>query len=336
MEEKQREKWADIVKGVAIWMMVFCHAHLSHEGLMNFIYIFHMPVFFIISGYFDKGEMLSYRTLKKSLYSLIRPYFIYSLLSFSICWISPYLHPEIYTGIHGLLPTFRAAFWGMLLMDDTVTTYSFMPSGPLWFLVALFVVKLIWMSFVSFFKKRSYIGLFLSLSILFAIVYFRPNYFSLDSAILALPYYIFGFVLSHYRIIECYKQNKKSLALFVFISLAYLLTLGMYNGRVDIDGFVYGNNIFCFYLNGLIGSLFCICISFFLQKYDSFISVVGRNSLTILGLHSFFCVFSKVLAVGLLGIEASSFPILFSFLVAALACVCIVEIKSIHFLGWLP
>lgn len=132
-----REKWADIVKALAIWMMVFCHANLSNEGVQNFIYIFHMPVFFIISGYFDKGETLSYRTFKKSLYSLIRPYFIYSLLSFSICWISPYLHPEIYPGIHGLLPTFRAAFWGMLLMDDTVTTYSFMPSGPLWSFVVL-------------------------------------------------------------------------------------------------------------------------------------------------------------------------------------------------------
>lgn len=171
---------------------------------------------------------------------------------------------------------------------------------------------------------------------LVAIVFFRPNYFSLDSAILALPFYILGFVLSRYRIIDSIKQNKKGLVMYILLSVAYLLTFGLHNGRVDIDGFVYGNNLFCFYLNGLIGSLFCICISFFIQKYESFLSVVGRNSLTILGLHCFFCVFGKVIVVGLFGFDASSFPILASLLIATLACVCIVKIKSISFFRWLP
>lgn len=337
MKEAAREKWADITKGLAIWLMVFCHANLSHKGVLDFIYIFHMPVFFLISGYFDKGVPLSFKAFKKTVRSLIRPYFIYSLLGLLICWISPYLHPEIYKDISAsVFSIFRAAIIGMLLMEDNVTSFSFMPSGPLWFLVALFFIKLLWMISISFFRKRSFICFSLLLLSIFLIVCFHPNYFSLDSAVLAMPFFIVGFTLSHFRFFDILKRNKKILATVVIFSVLYLLTIGLKNGHVDIDGFVYGNNLSYFYLNGIIGSILCICISFFLQKYESFLSLIGRNSLSILGLHLFFCIFGKIFAVSLLGFETSSFPILASLVISTLSCLFTVKIKSVCFFKWLP
>lgn len=52
---KEREIWADYVKVIAIYLMVLCHFNLNSEIGKQFIWIFHMPVFFLISGYFDKG-----------------------------------------------------------------------------------------------------------------------------------------------------------------------------------------------------------------------------------------------------------------------------------------
>lgn len=55
----KREVWADCVKALAIFLMVLCHFNLSSEISKQFIYMFHMPVFFLISGYFDKGLHLN-------------------------------------------------------------------------------------------------------------------------------------------------------------------------------------------------------------------------------------------------------------------------------------
>lgn len=47
-----------ITKAIAIILMVIGHAEVP-ELLTNFIYTFHMPVFFITAGYFFKRKYLS-------------------------------------------------------------------------------------------------------------------------------------------------------------------------------------------------------------------------------------------------------------------------------------
>ena len=47
---KDREAWIDWAKVLLIFMMVVCHAGLRGTS-QQIIYIFHMPAFFIISGY---------------------------------------------------------------------------------------------------------------------------------------------------------------------------------------------------------------------------------------------------------------------------------------------
>ena len=134
--------WADQAKALAIWLMVICHFGLPYPKIVKFICIFHMPLFFFISGYFDKGTSLNLTYVKKCFKALIVPYFFFSICAFSICWVSPYLHPELYNN-DGLPKTFLKAFVGMFLMEDRVRPYAFMPLGPLWFLVALFEVKIL-------------------------------------------------------------------------------------------------------------------------------------------------------------------------------------------------
>lgn len=335
-----REKWADITKGLAIWMMVFCHANLSNQSLTEFICIFHMPVFFLISGYFDKGDPISVKAVKKAGHALIRPYFIYSFLCLSICWISPYLHPEIYRDIStSFFSIFRAAFIGMFLMEDNVTTFSFMPSGPLWFLAALFFIKLIWMFAIWIYKRRALFFFMLLLALVLAVIVFRPMFFSLDSALLALPFYIVGYALKHFGILDRLFSYSKSTSLFVFLFVAtslYLVLWGLQNGYVSIDGFIYGNNIVMFYFNGLVGSLACICVSFLLQRYDVLIHRIGQASLTILGLHSFFCIMGKIIVVSVFHLDGAPLSVLVSFFIATVTCVCIMGLKTSRWLRRLP
>lgn len=52
---ESRNTTISIVKGICIILMVIGHSGCP-ELLHDFIYLFHMPVFFFVSGYFCKRE----------------------------------------------------------------------------------------------------------------------------------------------------------------------------------------------------------------------------------------------------------------------------------------
>lgn len=109
--QNNRLQWIDISKGVAIILVVLGHTGLKSGSalyLNTFIYSFHLPLFFILSGYLFKdysewtshsksnsggGKMLYIRwILSKRFYSLIIPYITYTIIN--RLWIVPlqYLH----------------------------------------------------------------------------------------------------------------------------------------------------------------------------------------------------------------------------------------------------
>jgi len=200
MGTENRLVWADYMKAIAITLMVLGHANFEND-CKEVIYLFHMPVFFMLSGYFDKGEIINRGSLVKSFKRLMIPFFFFSIISFSICWISPYLHPEIYH-MDTFTQIFKANILGMIVMDDQVTPWTILPGGPLWFLPALFLTKIFFSSFFSLFSKRRYFFLIASISLLIALFIFWPfkiHPMSFDSAILALPFYSTGYITSVQR-----------------------------------------------------------------------------------------------------------------------------------------
>ena len=65
-----REKWLDNTKAVAIFLVVFAHCLTEVEGHFvlqmanDFIYSFHMPVLFALSGYVSA---INKKTIKKTI-----------------------------------------------------------------------------------------------------------------------------------------------------------------------------------------------------------------------------------------------------------------------------
>lgn len=52
----KRLDWVDIAKGIAIVLMILGHSSLPNT-IQNWIYSFHMPFFFFISGVLTKGSV---------------------------------------------------------------------------------------------------------------------------------------------------------------------------------------------------------------------------------------------------------------------------------------
>lgn len=301
---ESRENWADYVKAIAIFSMVLCHANVGAQkpGLLVFIYTFHMPIFFLISGYFDRikhGQSIK-DTVKKLVRTLLIPYLVFNIFAFTYCWYGRLNHPELNNDItasqilpHGLL--------GIILCQSNQTDYSYLPNGPLWFLIALFECKMIYMLAVITYRKSKIIACMLLVSffcLLSLMVTNRYQMFSIGSALLALPFYCLGGVIKKMDAIRYFNKNT-SIVIFI-VTFLILYTFAPQNGRVDMSSLKYGNYLTLFYINALIGSIMCISLAKCLGEIH-YLSYIGKNTLVILCLHKFFMV------IGIRVVSAMSF-----------------------------
>ena len=179
--EIQRVNWIDWSKVFAIYLVALGHLLNENgmEGYMhNFIYLFHMPFFFFISGYLFKIKEDNFRPfLKQSFKSLIIPYILLNLIG------NAFLSPTWYLSRQ----------WPLEQLFYFLTADGHGEPGPTWFLVCLFWVRLI----------AFYIVLLNNLSktlliILGALIAYNSPYhlyWRFDSALMVLPFFIAGFML---------------------------------------------------------------------------------------------------------------------------------------------
>lgn len=83
-ENKTRIEWIDIAKGIAIILVVLGHSSIPNS-ISNFIWAFHMPLFFIASGlvtHFPKNTLREFAFHR--LRTLMLPFVIYSLIVISL------------------------------------------------------------------------------------------------------------------------------------------------------------------------------------------------------------------------------------------------------------
>jgi fucose 4-O-acetylase-like acetyltransferase len=92
-----RERWLDTAKGLGILAVVAGHSGnlLAH----TYLYWFHMPLFFIISGYLYKN-LHNMQDLKKWINKrtkqLLIPYFIFGLLISAIIYFQNFSIPQFF------------------------------------------------------------------------------------------------------------------------------------------------------------------------------------------------------------------------------------------------
>ena len=127
--DSRRIKYIDITKGIGILLVALAHADISlfSPYLHRFIYAFHMPLFFFLSGYFFKPE-ISFRTLlKRRFNSILKPYFI----TIAIIYIASLSFTSM---------RFVNAFGRIL--RSLYATGHYLDWVQLWFLPSLFVTSL--------------------------------------------------------------------------------------------------------------------------------------------------------------------------------------------------
>lgn len=75
----KRKKKVDIFRGILIILVVLGHA--GQQNIHDFVFMFHMPLFFILTGFLYKDNtVLNMEYIKKNMRRLILPYVFYMLL----------------------------------------------------------------------------------------------------------------------------------------------------------------------------------------------------------------------------------------------------------------
>lgn len=270
--ERQRDLTIDIAKGITIFLMVWGHntfGTFMHEK----IYLFHMPLFFFISGFFFK-EVTFTSYVKNKSQRLLLPFVLY--------WL--------FIRIWNILFMFLTQKGNLKYIQDYIQSEAFFPgTGALWFLICLFLISIV--SYILILKvNKNYHLLILVISV--AIAYLLPpqeGKFVLyyGQALLMLPFYMGGYYFYN-GCLNLYKYITSSYrSYFIAIICGALLFLVPWQ-NLDVNSQIWSNFVSLF-PGAMLGILFIISVSRIIDlKYgrlSTLFSDLGKKSIHILGLH---------------------------------------------------
>ncbi|MBM7655044.1 acyltransferase family protein [Neobacillus cucumis] len=200
----KRSKFFDNAKFILIFLVVFGHiiSPLKNDNgilftLYTVIFLFHMPAFILISGYFAKGfKKKGY--LKKAIKKILIPYFIFQII-YSI-------------------------YYYLIGQEDKLTVDFLHPHWSLWFLLSLFF----WNLLLYVFAKLRWLGfgVAIMLGILVGYVEDAGSFLSISRTFVFFPYFLLGFLLNADQLKQLVR-SKYSLPVGIFVFLATMLFFGI-------------------------------------------------------------------------------------------------------------
>ena len=290
MKVKERNQYLDVVKGIAIILVIIGHCiqygyssdYYASAGyfdniLFKTIYSFHMPMFAVLSGY------LFYFTIsRKDVISLLKNRIIGLGL------------PIITVGVISFCVKFR---WGSYSLKGTVSLFFYSCLGSLWFVLALLYCSLIFILLKVIFKKVSLIAIIVPIPLFFVI----PDTFNLH-----YMKYLYLFFAVGYLWNVCggaYKINTRQLKFVLVGSGIIMIPLVM---KIDTNVFVYQASYWLLNSTGqikiiyyamyrwIIGAVGCVFIYSaiyllmpYLGRYRKVISILTSLGTTSLGIYIF-------------------------------------------------
>lgn len=269
-----RDQTIDIAKGFGIICVVWGH----QEYVCPFrdeIYLFHMPLFFMLSGYLFKDAGLTLlNVIKKRIQSYLIPYIVFFIIilgAFILLYESIGYGDKIY-----LSPGILIHPYGVL--------------APLWFLLSLFEVHIAYYCLSKYVKKEWLIFAICLICLVVSHLAFRYQIkipFYIGASLAMLIFYHTGYLMSKYRILSTLKYR---LTMFT-CSLIFYIGGILSNAKIDIMKNLIEGNLFWAVTAAFGGAYIIIYISYLLKEYNKIpyindvLNYLGKNTLTIFSMH---------------------------------------------------
>lgn len=261
----KRVEYLDVAKFIGLVLVCFCHIPYPEGKFHVWVYSFHMPLFFIVSGIFFSVDRFA---IRKSAKQLLIPFlffnFLAGLISSFIGWIA--------SGAV-VLPSIKLK---CVLQSSYII-------GPSWFLVSLFCIRI----FCGIALR--YLGntfLIVSAILIIAIFYLSRDsdvwhVLNLGSTVLGLPFYMMGMYGRRVFLSEAHLGKWW----IPFVALA-LSVPAVYNGQVGIHESSFGNNLFLFVFFGLGGTILLMSVSKYIKLPHNILTVYMEGALFFICMHT--------------------------------------------------
>ena len=214
---QKRYEEIDALKGFAMFLVVLGHSIIVypinlHENnffnnLYEFISTFHLPLFFIISGYCFSYKDSYKQYITKKIKRILIPYLIFSLLNILLRTLAPSLVNK---------------------SDDFVTLLMnvIFNGGEYWFLYTLFMIFLFYPLLYKI-NRNKVIAIILEILLLIAsLLNVKVNMFCITSLLKYLFYFNSGVLIKIYKK-DIFENNKNNVlyTLVIFIILIFVFLL---------------------------------------------------------------------------------------------------------------
>ena len=273
-----RQEWIDWMKVLGIYLIVLGHFYSIGEKQL---YIFHVPLFFVISGILSKKEKDVCMFWNKIWYNLAVPMLIMVVINYIYACIL-----QISDGTFEL----KTIYWfARNVLFGMVSGY-----GALWFVLTLILLKIMFQYCPSKELFYSLVLIMLALAYIYNIIVLSnyPFFLSAPSAVVdvctAYPFFAFG-VFVHDFICKVSEWNNKIKLVLVFICSLFFVWISDHNNNyVAMYRCDYGGNLLFFLVGGVAGTMMIFALSKLFRHTFKPITIISRGTIIILGFHIFF------------------------------------------------
>ena len=265
MKDHHRNIELDIVKGIGMVLMVVAHTYGPESLFWRMVYPFHMPLFYIISGYFFKGKE-TLTIIKASYTRLIKPYLFICITVILIKYVQHLTNPNI----------------------QFLNLYSILNGiGPGWFLLSLFWSRLFFNYIIRIIPKHYFIASLFISSIVVITYPILPllTHLSLPQGLSCLFFLAIGYFTNQNKILS--KLSCHSYLVLFLSVLSWMVTF--FYGKVEVSTCTY-KLWFIDYLGAIGGTCICYYTARYINRHTHLLSTffckISKYSIAILSFHA--------------------------------------------------
>lgn len=275
---KKRNEAIDIAKSIGIILVVLGHTDFVGK---SFIYQFHLPLFFFLSGYVFTLKSIENpkEFLLKKIKALYVPFIIFEII-FLI-----FHNFFVMIGFYNKLSNFTLIYSTKDFFENLVKIltmgYGEQLAGPLWFLISTLEINIVFglLAYISDKKERKFPIILLISS---TIIYFIGCYTNLprmmSQSCIGLFFYCCGYIYRKY-------EDKVKYKIYYFLISVSILVICSFFNSVDISQLAIKFKTLLI-ISGLAGTYGIIFIAKKIRFFkNKFLLYCGQNTIYILALH---------------------------------------------------
>lgn len=261
-KQAERLSWLDVLRGLGIILVAIGHIY-SNKTVFNWLYSFHMPLFFFAAGWVYKQKPIL-ADIKRRIQTIVVPYFAFGLLGL-VYW------QLIERQFRSSDMSFLSSFFGLLSGQYDYLDFNV----HLWFLPCFFVTVIFYNVLVNLGGKKLAWIVSTIMSAAFVFIPLPGLPWGIDRVFKYIGFYAVGHAISSEDVEKRIKEKSigfNGLICFILIALNFVLSyFGLYKGVL-------------WFVTALIGVAGVFIISFLINE-NKLLQYFGRISLIVLCIH---------------------------------------------------